>query len=146
MNLKGFITSDPIPLGQFFKEKLDPSCGALTSFVGVVRNHREGHEVKKLYYDCYRSMVDQEIGRIIDEVKKEFGINDIKVLHRVGWIKVGEVAVVISVSARHRGEAFSACRAVIDRIKERAPIWKKEVYADGTSEWTSCACFSEVTS
>lgn len=134
-----FITADSISLEKFFQERPDPSCGALASFVGIVRDYHEGREVKKLYYDCYQSMADREIGRIVDEVKKEYGVSDIEVLHRVGWLEVGEVAIAILVSAVHRSEAFSACKAVIDRIKEEVPIWKKEVYADGTSEWTSCA-------
>src|SRR3989338_1977143 len=125
MILRGFITNDPISLDQFFKEKPDPSCGALASFVGVVRNRQEGREVKKLYYECYLSMANQEIRRIVDEVKKEYGVGDVQVLHRVGWLEVGEVAVAILVSAVHREEAFSACRSVIDQIKKQVPIWKK---------------------
>lgn len=134
-----FITTEPISLMDFLISQPDESCGAVASFVGIVRDHHAGHKVKKLYYDRYPSMADQEIGLIVDQVKKEHGVNEIKVLHRIGWLEVGEAAVVIAVTATHRSEAFSACKAVIDQIKERVPIWKKEVYVDGTSEWVSCS-------
>ena len=139
-----FITHQPISLIDFFGERSDELCGAIASFVGIVRGRQGGRRVKKLYYDCYQSMADQEIGLIIDQIKREYKVNEIRVLHRVGWLEVGEAAIVISVRAVHRNEAFSACRAVIDQIKEGVPIWKKETYADGISEWISCAHYSEV--
>ena len=88
-------------------------------------------------------MANQEIRRIVDEVKKEYGVGDVQVLHRVGWLEVGEVAVAILVSAVHREEAFSACRSIIDQIKKQVPIWKKEIYEDGASEWVLCSHLEE---
>lgn len=139
-----FVTNDPISLSDFFEGKLEESCGAMASFVGVVRNHHGERRVKRLYYDCYQNMAEKEIRSIIEEIKREYPVKDIKVLHRVGWLEVGEVAVAIMVSSAHRDEAFSACRAVIDRIKERVPLWKKEVYLDDTFEWISCVHSAEV--
>lgn len=135
-----FITDKPIRLAGFLAQKPSPSCGAVASFVGVVRGHHEGRQVKKIYYDCYSTMADRQIHEIIDSTKKEFGVDEIRVVHRIGWLEAGEAAVTITVSAAHRREAFSACQRVIDRIKSKVPIWKKEVYADGTYEWVMGSC------
>ena len=134
-----FITKNPISLSEFLTAVSDPLCGAVVSFVGMVRNHNEGMEVKELFYECYEPMANKQIGLIIDRVKEETGVYDIRVIHRVGLLRIGDAAVAIAVSAAHRNEAFRACRAVIDEIKERAPIWKKEIYADGESGWVLCA-------
>ena len=133
-----FIMEDPINLSEFFSKKTEPTCGAVASFVGVVRNHDHGKPVQKLYYECYTSMADKQIEGIIENTKKRWPIEDVQVLHRIGWLNVGEAAVVISVSSAHRDEAFAACRYIIDEIKTLVPIWKKEVFEDGTSEWVLC--------
>lgn len=135
-----FITGKPIHLEDFLAQRPSPSCGAVASFVGVVRGHHEGRQVKKIYYDCYWPMASRQIRGIIDNARNEFGVEEIRVLHRVGWLEVGEAAVAIVVSGVHREEAFSACRQVIEQIKARVPIWKKEVYTDGTDEWVMEAC------
>ena len=83
-------------------------------------------------------MADKQIQGIIENTKKRWPIEDVQVLHRIGWLNVGEAAVVISVSSAHRDEAFVACRYMIDEIKTQVPIWKKEVFQDGTSEWVLC--------
>lgn len=139
-----FLTREPISVTDFLSREADDSCGAVVSFVGVVRKQNEGKQVKRLYYECYDSMANQEMGRIIDEIKNKHAVNEIHLLHRIGWLEVGEAAVAIWVSAAHREEAFVACRAVIDAVKARVPIWKKEVYADGTSEWIICPHAVEV--
>ena len=138
-----FITNKPIRLEDFFAQKTDPSCGAVASFVGVVRNHHQGRSVAKIYYDCYPTMANQQIQQIIHQAKKKYPVNEIRALHRVGWLGVGEVAVAIAVSAAHREEAFSACRTVIEEIKAKVPIWKKEVYVDGSDEWVMGSCAVE---
>src|SRR3989338_3294579 len=113
-----FITSNPIRLEDFFTQKPSPSCGAMASFVGVVRNHHRGKSVVKIYYDCYPTMADKQIQQIIEKVKREYGVDDVRVAHRIGRLEVGETAVAIIVSAPHRQEAFSACRQVMDQIKK----------------------------
>lgn len=139
------ITHQPISVEAFLKEKPSASCGASVHFIGTVRNHQDGRAVKKLYYECHKSMADKEIAAIIDRVMRSYGVNRIGVLHRVGWLEVGDVAIIIETSAAHREEAFQACRAVIEEIKKKVPIWKKEVYEDGTSEWVLCSHSVEVT-
>ena len=132
-----FLTNQPIQLEKFLTQKPDPSCGAVASFVGVVRNHHEEKLVKRIYYECYRPMAEKQIQEIIERIKKESGVHDIRVQHRIGWLEVSETAVVIVVTAAHREAAFSACRAVIEGIKQKVPIWKKEVYTDNASQWVS---------
>lgn len=129
------ITDQPIRLENFFSITPDRSCGALASFVGIVRNHDHGRPVRKLFYDSYASMADSMIGRLAREAGNRWNIHEIRVLHRIGEIRVGEAAVAIAVSSAHREEAFAACRFVIEEIKKRVPIWKKEFYEDGVSAW-----------
>ena len=130
-----YMTDQPIAVEAFLKEKPSASCGASVHFIGTVRNHQEGRSVRKLYYECYESMADKQIAAIVGHAKRTYGVDRIRVLHRVGWLEVGDVAIVIEASSSHREEAFTACRAVIEEIKKKVPIWKKEVYEDGTNEW-----------
>lgn len=138
------VTHQPVSVETFLKEKPTASCGAAVHFIGTVRNHQDGRAVKKLYYECYESMADKQIAEIIDRAKRTYGVDRIRVLHRVGWLEVGDVAVIIETSSGHRDEAFMACRTVIEEIKKKVPIWKKEVYEDGTSEWVLCSHSAEV--
>lgn len=115
-----------------------PDCGALCSFEGCVRNHHQGRRVQKLIYQAYPKMAELELLRIQEEVQKEWPGIYVRVRHRIGELQVGDVAVVVLVWAPHRYEGFRACEAVIDRIKARVPIWKKEFYEDGTTDWVAC--------
>jgi len=133
-----FITDKPIPLNDFLSQAPSESCGAVATFVGVVRDHHEGKKVQRLFYDSYRSMAEKEIAAIIADIKKNIPIDEIRVSHRVGWLEVGEAAVAIWVSAAHREGAFKACRMAIDGIKKNVPIWKKEVYENSTQDWVVC--------
>ena len=133
------LTHEPIRLQDFFSVMPNESSGALASFVGIVRNHDHGRAVKKLFYESYFSMADKMIGKIVEESRKEWGVEQVRAAHRVGSLEIGEVAVAIAVSAVHRAEAFAACRFIIEEIKNKVPIWKKEIFEDGTAEWVSCA-------
>lgn len=133
------ITQAPIRLEDFFSFVPDRSCGALASFVGIVRNHDHGRPVRKLYYDCYTSMAERMIGLLVEEARNRWAIKDIRVLHRVGELGIGEAAVAIAVSSAHRAEAFLACRFAIEEIKKKVPIWKKEIFEDGAREWVACS-------
>lgn len=133
------ITHQPISVEAFLKEKPAASCGACVHFIGTVRNHHDGKSVRRLYYECYESMANKQMDLILKRVQHDYGVDRIRVLHRIGRLEVGDVAVIIEVSSAHRAEAFSACRAVIEEIKRKVPIWKKEVYEDGTDEWVFCA-------
>lgn len=127
------------PLG--FQEKLkDPSCGGWVTFEGRVRNHHGGKEVMRLEYEAYFPMAKKVMEEIEKEARKRFPqVRKTVVVHRVGEIPIGEIALWAAVGATHREEAFGACRFLVEEIKRRAPIWKKEFYADGTSSWVGCA-------
>jgi len=133
-----YITQAPIRLEDFFSFIPDQSCGALASFVGIVRNHDHGRPVRKLYYECYTSMAERRIGMLVEEARSRWAIGAIRVLHRIGELGIGDAAVAIAVSSAHRAEAFSACRFAIEEIKKSVPIWKMEVFEDGTREWVVC--------
>jgi len=118
-----------------------PECGGIVTFEGRVRNHNEGSSVDSLEYEAYNSLALKEGGKIITEAKEKFNILDAFSVHRVGHLQIGDLAVWILVTAKHRNEAFDACRFIIDEIKTRLPIWKKEHYTDKNTEpqWVFCA-------
>ena len=116
----------------------DPACGGYASFEGWVRNHNEGRRVLRLEYEAYEALAVKEGERIVAEALEQFGVRRIACVHRVGGLAIGELAVWVGVSAAHRDEAFAACRYVIDEVKQRVPIWKKEHYASGDSGWINC--------
>ncbi len=135
-------------LFQFSTEPLDPAAlrgvlespaaGGYASFEGWVRNHNEGREVRRLEYEAFEALAVKEGQRIVAEALQRFGVERAACVHRVGALEIGELAVWVGVSARHRHEAFLACRYIIDAVKHRVPIWKKEHYLDGDSGWVNC--------
>lgn len=137
------ITREPIRLSEFFSDGVDPLCGAVASFVGIVRDHDHGRHVLKLHYECYLSMAEKMLERIVGEAKKRWPVDEVVIRHRIGTLEIGEAAVAIAVSSAHRAEAFQVCRFVIEEIKKRVPIWKKEIFEDGTGEWVFCPAHQE---
>jgi molybdopterin synthase catalytic subunit len=122
----------------------DPACGGYASFEGWVRNASEGHSVRALDYEAFEPLALREGERILHEARERFGVAHALCVHRVGELRVGDLAVWVGVSAPHRHEAFLACRYVIDEVKHRLPIWKKEHYLNGDSGWVNCErCASE---
>jgi molybdopterin synthase catalytic subunit len=119
-----------------------PGAGGVAVFMGTVRDENDGRPVVKLEYQAYASMAVAEMTRIADEVAREIDGVRLAVLHRTGALVVGDVAVVCAASAVHRGEAFDACRRLIDRIKARVPIWKREHGPDGAYwvGWEDARC------
>lgn len=119
-----------------------PSAGGIATFLGVVRDHSEGRAVTRLEYSAYDAMAVREMQRIADEIAAEIGDVRLCALHRTGSLDVGDAAIVCAASAPHRDEAFRACRALIDRIKERVPIWKREIGPDGAAwvGWVDARC------
>lgn len=111
----------------------EPEDGALCVFTGVVRNHNDGKPVLYLEYEGYEEMVITIFDDITREAKERFGANRVRIVHRLGRMEIGETSVAVVVSSPHRNEAFLACRFAIDTLKHKAPIWKKEFYADGSS-------------
>lgn len=120
-------------------ELLDASAGAAVTFEGWVRNHHGGEAVSALEYEAYGPLAEAEGGRILEEAMSRFEIVTAFGRHRTGRLEIGDCAVWVGVSAAHRGAAFDACRYVIDELKDRVPIWKKEHYAAGPSGWVNCA-------
>lgn len=108
-----------------------PQIGGIDLFLGAVRDHNDGRAVTRLEYHAYVSMAEKEMRRIAEEIEREIPGVKLAALHRIGSLAVGDLAVVCAAGAVHRGEAFQACRALIDRIKHRVPIWKREHGPDG---------------
>lgn len=113
-------------------------AGGYCSFEGRVRNHSDGRAVRGLDYQAYAPLAHAEALRILEEARDRFDIAAAAAIHRTGTLDIGDMAIWIGVSAAHRDAAFSACRYVIDEIKRRVPIWKRERYADGESAWIAC--------
>lgn len=115
----------------------DNSAGALSVFIGNVRNRGRSGNVSEIYYEAYNEMAEQEMREIENEAQTKWGIKKLVAIHRIGNIKVGESSIIIGVSSEHRHEAFEACKYVINNVKTRVPIWKKEIsresqkWADG---------------
>jgi molybdopterin synthase catalytic subunit len=143
MNTFSFSESaiDPIVLRA---QLADPVCGGYCSFEGWVRNNNEGHTVARLEYEAFIDLAIKEGARIVAEAIKRFGVANAACVHRVGSLAIGDVAVWVGVSAGHRDEAFKACRYIIDEVKHRVPIWKKEHYVNGDSGWVNCERCAEL--
>lgn len=137
------MTKEPI---QSQSRKDDLQCleaGGYVEFEGRVRNHSQGRGVDRLYYEAYHTLAQSEGKAIVQEAFETFPIEDAACVHRVGTLSLGEVAVWVGVVSAHRRDAFQACSYCIDEIKARLPIWKKETYTDGSSEWINCGCAHE---
>jgi len=116
----------------------DPGAGAYCGFEGWIRNENEGRAVRRLEYEAYEPVAIAEGEKIIAEAAQRFPNLHAHCVHRTGMLEIGECAVWVGVSAAHRDEAFQACRYIIDQLKVRLPVWKKEHYADGDSGWVNC--------
>lgn len=116
----------------------DPAAGACVCFEGRVRNHNEGRSVQRLEYEAYEQLGRKEGERIMAEALARFPLARARCVHRLGTLEIGELAVWVGVTAAHRDAAFAACRYIIDQVKDRVPIWKKEHYAAGDSGWINC--------
>ena len=112
----------------------DDASGGLTLFVGAVRDHDGGKDVTGLEYSAHPSALDR-LRDVCDEVAQEYGVRALAAVHRTGTLRIGDAAVVVATATAHRGDAFDATRALIDRLKRTVPIWKHQVFADGTDEW-----------
>ena len=129
------LTDKPIDTAALAGRFKDEACGAVATFEGRVRNGNDGHAVSLLEYEVFGPLAEKEGGRIIDEALRKFSISKALCVHRTGRLAVGEIAVWVGVEAGHRAAAFDACRFIIDEVKARVPIWKKEHHPDGRSEW-----------
>lgn len=129
-----YLTDDPIDAAALVRTVMRPTDGAYVLFEGVVRNHHEGKAVESIFYDAYRPMAEKEIDAIVRHLEALYPEAALTVVHRLGRLIVGDSSIAIVAAAPHRAEAFEACRNMIDLIKEKVPIWKKERGPDG-EEW-----------
>ena len=132
------FTHRPIEAASLSASLADPAAGGFASFEGWVRDRNDGHAVLRLEYEAFEDLALREGERIVAEAIRRHGALRARCVHRLGALEVGELAVWIGVASEHRAEAFAACRQIIDEVKHRVPIWKKEYYAGGSSSWVNC--------
>ncbi len=124
----------PLDIAEIAAAVEDPAAGGVNLFIGAVRDHDGGQGVLRLEYSAHPT-AEERLAEVAAEVAAEFDLIALAAVHRTGTLEIGDLAVVSAVSAGHRGQAFEASRALIDRLKERVPIWKHQVFTDGTDEW-----------
>lgn len=140
-----FLSATPIDLATLMAGIESPAHGGVASFLGQVRDHHDGRTVRRLEYSAYGPMAEEECARIVAEAEARWPVR-VALEHRVGALEIGDVAVAVAAAGAHRDEAFAACRFVIEEVKRRVPIWKKEFYQDGAVQWVEPAGMaSEVT-
>ena len=129
------VTEDAIDPGELLRSVASPSDGAVLLFWGIVRNQNEGRAVTGLEYEAYAEMAEHKLGEIIHEARSRWAVGEISAVHRIGTLAIGEASVGIAVASPHRAEAYEASRYIIEELKQRVPIWKREHYVEGPSEW-----------
>jgi molybdopterin synthase catalytic subunit len=129
-----FLTTEPIDFAILLKRVQSPDRGGVASFLGTVRNHHQGRHVLRLEYTAYGPMAEAECARIVAEAETRWDVS-VALQHRTGQLEIGDIAVAMAAASAHRDEAFLACRYLIEEVKQRVPIWKREVYVDGSVEW-----------
>ena len=129
------IVSREIDPASLIREVGSQQNGAISVFIGTVRDVNDGRSVSSIEYSAYKSMAETELARILDEAEERLGISALVVEHRIGLLELGDVSVAIAAAHPHRAPALDCTRYVIEEIKKRVPIWKMEHYTDGTREW-----------
>ena len=129
------LTWDTIDHHRLTEQVRRHDCGAVVTFLGTVRELTGGRVTVALDYEAYPGMAEKKLAEIEADVRNRWPVGDIAVVHRLGRMEVGEISVAVAVGCPHRADAFAACRHAIDRLKELVPIWKKENWADGGTEW-----------
>ena len=137
------IMENPIDIKRLFRETATEEDGGVVFFLGVVRRRSHDKNVVWLDYDAYPSMAMESFKKIAEEARVQWGVEHLSIIHRVGRLVVGDIAVAIVVASPHRKEAFKACQYAIDRVKEISPIWKKELTEEGCV-WVNDACDSQL--
>jgi molybdopterin synthase catalytic subunit len=133
-----FLSAAPIDLAPLIAGIESQAHGGIASFLGQVRDHHDGRTVRRLEYSAYGPMAEEECARIVAEAEARWPVR-VALKHRVGTLEIGDVAVAVAAGGAHRDEAFAACRFVIEEVKRRVPIWKKEFYQDGAVQWVEPA-------
>jgi molybdopterin synthase catalytic subunit len=140
------ITFAPLSLEEAYQLADDPANGAIVLMSGMVRNQTDGKPVVALEYQAYEPMVLEVFKQIAAEIRQTWDVTRVVIHHRTGKLQVGEISVLVAIGCPHRSEAFAACQYAIDMLKHTAPIWKKEIWQDGSSSWVSiAACEDEKT-
>jgi len=134
-----YLTRSPISVDVLLAEVSSPACGGTCAFLGTVRDGPDEHGVTAIEYSAYEEMVEAEFGRLLADARARWPAARIAVRHRLGRIPVGEASIAIAAAAPHRVQAFEACRYVIEEVKRRVPVWKKELRLDGTEVWVDPA-------
>jgi len=129
-----YLTQTVISLDALVAQVTHAQVGGIATFLGVVRDHHEGRSVRRLEYSAYPAMAEAECGRLVSEAESRWPCR-VALAHRVGPLEIGETAVAIAVGSAHRAEAFEACRWILEELKHRVPIWKREYYVDGSEAW-----------
>jgi molybdopterin synthase catalytic subunit len=133
------LSTEPLDPAVLTRGLRNPQAGACVTFEGWVRNRNDGQAVQALAYEAYAPLAEKEGARILAEARARFPVLEAVCVHRVGALQLGDLAVWVGVIAEHRGAAFDACRYIIDEAKARVPIWKKEHYTSGATEWINSA-------
>jgi molybdopterin synthase catalytic subunit len=131
------ISELPLDVAAHAAAVRDPAAGADVTFCGVVRDHDHGRTVTELEYTCHPTAA-AIIAEVAEEIAADTGVIAVAVSHRIGILGIGDVALVASVTAAHRKQAFENCARLVDEVKARLPIWKRQLFADGTDEWVNC--------
>lgn len=131
------VTEQPLAVASHEALVADPRAGAVVSFAGVVRDHDHGRTVVSLSYEAHPS-AEQILREVAAEIATDPDVYAVAVSHRYGELAIGDVALAAAVSTAHRAAAFAACARMVDLVKQRLPIWKNQVFSDGTSEWVNC--------
>ncbi len=129
------LTSDPIDFAALTEAVRTPQAGAVVLFLGTVREMTEGRKTVSLEYEAFPEMANAKLTELEAEACERWPVHELGIVHRLGHLELGDVSVAVAVSCPHRQQAFEAGRFLIDRLKEVVPIWKKEHWADGTTEW-----------
>jgi len=129
------LTRDTIDYTALTEQVRRPDCGGVVTFLGTVRDLTGERVTVALDYEAYPAMAEKKMAEIEGETRERWPVGEMAMVHRLGHLKLGDVSVAVAVSCPHRSQAFEACRFAIDRVKEIVPIWKKENWADGSTEW-----------
>ncbi|MFJ5017410.1 molybdenum cofactor biosynthesis protein MoaE [Streptomyces griseoluteus] len=132
------LRDTPLSLDEVYGAVGDDAAGGTALFVGTVRDHDGGKPVSSLEYSAHPS-AEAELRRVAEEIAAEFPVRALAAVHRTGLLAIGDVAVITAVSCSHRAEAFAACRKLIDTLKHEVPVWKRQIFTDGATEWVG-AC------
>jgi len=129
------ISTDDLNIQEACDFVSDPAYGAIDTFIGIVRNNHVGKEVTGITYDVHEKLAEKTLLKICEDAQQKWGNTKYYIAHYQGELSIGDMSVIIAVGSEHRAASFDACRFIIEEIKKRTPVWKKEHYLDGKSEW-----------